>query len=121
MVTLKINNSKYELIASEDINFGVLVFSCTWAKQQTENPFYLPKKIIKIGDKNSISSDELFTSVALSGFGEYVKLNPKNHNLTVSIDYDNKLINFIANKNIKKNDLLTYMFHLESISNVTVQ
>lgn len=121
MVTLKINNSKYELIASEDINIGVIVFSCTWFDQETENPFYLPKKVISIGDKNSISSDELFTCVALSGFGEYIKLNPKNHNLTVAIDYDNKQINFIANKNIKKNDVLTYMFHLDSISNVTIQ
>lgn len=121
MVNLKINNNKNELVASEDVNVGTIVFTSIWVNQQTENPFYLPKKVINVQNKNAISSDEMFTPVALSGFGEYIKLNAKNHNLTAIIDYDNKEIKFVANKSIKKNESLTYMFYMDSISNVTIQ
>lgn len=121
MVTLKINNSKTELIASEDISFGATIFSCIWSEQETQNSFYIPKTEIKINSQNYINTNDLFIPVTLSGFGEYIKINPKNPNTKAIIDLTNKQVNFIAIKNIKKNDLLSYTVDSSIFSNVTIQ
>lgn len=121
MVTLKINNQKEQLVASEDINSGTIVFVSKWLNQQSKNPFYLPKSNIEVGDKPCISTDDLFTPVSLTSFGEYIKADAKNFNTTACIDYDNEQISFVAVKNIKKNDELMYTFNINTFPNVKVQ
>jgi hypothetical protein len=121
MVTLKINNQKEQLVASEDISSGTTVFVSNWFDQETKNPFYLPKSEIKIQDKPCISTDDLFTPVSLTSFGEYIKPDAQNYNTTALIDYNNKQVSFVAVKNIKKNDELVYTLNINFFPNVTIQ
>jgi hypothetical protein len=118
MVKLKINKDESELIATTDINKGQILFYCTWFLQSSSNPFLLPKQNIIIEDVASVN--DMFTKVALSGFGEYIQPH-KYANTNPVIDYDNKRISFKANKLIKNGETITYCFSEESFPNVTIQ
>ena len=121
MVTLKINNSKNELVASEDIDIGSTIFVSSWSKENTLNPFYLPKLQVEFGNKDYISTDDFVEPVALNGFGEYIRIGYKNSNINATIDFDNKNIKFTASRNIKKNEVLTYNIDSSYLPNVKIQ
>lgn len=118
MVTVKINNKLASLISTQDIETGSVVFSCSWSHYYEGNLFQLPKQILNVDD--AISTDDLFTKVSLSGFGEYITFNDK-PNTNPQIDYNNQKISFIAIKNIKKDELITYNYSLENFSDVKIQ
>lgn len=121
MVTLKINNQKQDLIASEDIILGQFIFSCFWVNQFSENPFFIPKREIDLKDLQVAKIDDLFIKVALSGFGEYIKPSNHNANTKAEIDWDSHKINFFAIRNIKKNDILTYILDTKAFPNVKIR
>jgi len=121
MVTLKINNLKQDLIASEDITLGRFIFSSFWVNQFSENPFFIPKKEIDIKNLQVAKIDDLFLKVALSGFGEYIKPSNQNANTKAEIDWIDQKVNFFAIRNIKKNDILTYILDTKAFPNVKIQ
>lgn len=121
MITLKVNNQKRDLIASEDITLGQFIFSCFWVNQFSENLFLIPKREIDIKNLEVAKIDDLFTKVSLSGFGEYIKPSNYNANTKAEIDWNNQKINFFAIRNIKKNDILTYILDTKTFPNVTIQ
>lgn len=121
MITLKINDQKQDLIASEDITLGQFIFSCFWVNQYSENAFFIPKKEINLNDIHIAKIDDLFIKVALSGFGEYIKPSNHNANTKAEIDWNNQKINFFAIRNIKKNDILTYILDTKTFPNVKIR
>lgn len=121
MVTLKINNSKTELIASEDIEIGTTIFLSLWSNEQSENPFYLPKQKVHFEDKDYISTDDFVEPVTLDSFGQYIKIAVKNASTTAIIDFEKKTVQFVALRNIKKNEIITYNIDPNYFTNVTIQ
>lgn len=123
MVTVKILKDKTNvLISTTDIPKNTILFTCSWFNQASENPFFLPKNNLNLNSspKDVFTIDDLFIKVALSGFGEYIKANPKG-NVYPKIDYINREIAFISNTQINKDENITYLFSTESFPNVTFQ
>jgi len=118
MIELKTIENKQQLIASVDIQLKTKVLECSWSNDINENFFLLPKMFLSVND--SLSFEDLFTKVTLVGIAKFISINEKGNVFPV-INYEDRKVFFVSNKNIKKDELISYMFLPESFPHVTIQ
>jgi len=114
---LKKDNKVY---AQKDYKFKDEVCKTTWSDTVKDKNFPLPNLELNLGDKDAISTDDMFTSVGLVGCANYIKTGSK-PNCEVYIDFDLEIVTFVASKNINKEEEIIYTLHPSCFNNVTIQ
>lgn len=118
MIELKSINNRTEIVASIDIPMSTKVLEASWFDNQNDNSFFLPKTNISV--KDVVPVEDLFVKVTLTGLAKYIKLDRKANTIPI-INYETQKVQFVSYKNIKKDEVVTYMFLSESFSHVTIQ
>jgi len=118
MIELKLINNKRQLVAVVDIQLKTKVLESSWSNEINENFFLLPKTYLSVND--SLNPYDLFTKVTLVGIAKFINISEKGNVFPV-INYENRTVSFISNKDIKKDELISYMFLPESFPHVTIQ
>jgi hypothetical protein len=118
MIELKTIENEIQLIASIDIPRSTKVLEASWFTQQNENLFFLPKTDIVINDV--VPVEDLFIKVTLTGLAKFIKANQKGNTVPI-INYETEKIEFISYRDIKKDELITYIFLPEGFPHVTIR
>lgn len=118
MIELKTIENEMQLIASVDISRSTKVLEASWFIQQNENLFFLPKSDILVDD--AVPVEDLFIKVTLTGLAKFIKSDQKGNTVPM-INYETEKIEFISYRDIKKDELITYIFLPESFPHVTIR
>jgi len=106
--------------ADKDYQIKDVICTSKWLDTIGDKTFPLPKLDLEIGDKQAISTDDMFTFVSLIGEAKNIKSGPK-PNTDAYIDFDSQTITFLANKNIKESEEITYTLHPSCFNNVKIR
>ena len=118
MIELKTIENEMQLIASINIPRSTKVLEASWFVQQNKNVFFLPKSDILVDD--AVPVEDLFIKVTLTGLARFIKADQKGNTVPM-IDYETEKIEFISYRDIKKDELITYIFLPESFPHVTIR
>lgn len=91
-----------------------------WSESGSEKNFPLPNKIIKIGNNDAVSADDMFTLVELEGIANYINHGPKT-NAEAYIDFEKQLVLFSASKPIESGEEIVYTLNPSCLNNVKIQ
>lgn len=106
--------------SSKNIAKTELVSSCTWIPQKTNYNFLLPKKTLYLNSKDALDITDLFEKVYINNDCGFIHAD-KNFNTEVYIDFIKQKINFVACKDIKKDEQITFSYHSSCFNNAKIQ
>jgi SET domain-containing protein len=106
--------------ADKDYNLKDVVCECSWLESKGDKKFPLPKLTLELGSKEAISTDDMFDYVSLIGDASKIQTSQK-PNVDAFINFQSQTVSFVANKNIKEGEEITYTLHTSCFDNVTIQ
>ena len=114
---IKKDNKVY---AEKDYGIKEEICKTSWIESGSDKNFPLPNRIIKLGDDDALSTDDMFKLVSLVGIANYIRSGPKT-NAEVYINFDKQLVFFLASKPIKSGEEIVYTFDPSCLNDVKIQ
>ena len=108
--------------AKQNIKRGETVISSRWIEDsENKENFYVPNGCVNLGSKDALEMEALVRSVTLINNASHIQIGKKSNTDAYISDLNNGPVTFIANKDIKEGEEITYSLHPSCFNNVKIQ
>jgi len=108
--------------ARQSIKRGETIISSRWIEDsQNKKNFYVPNECVNLGSEDALEMEALVRSVTLINNASYIQIGERSNADAYISDLNNGPVTFIANKDIKEGEEITYSLHPSCFNNVKIQ
>lgn len=109
--------------ASQFISKNKIFIQCSWQEAsdlEEDIYFAIPRQLIELKDKDSLEEEDIAVKVKLDNEARYIRPREKSNSFAL-INREEKIIFFLARKDIKIGEEITYVLDITAFENVKIQ